>query len=125
MRIFLSSVIRGFEAYRDAAARASVKMSTEDQLCRAGRLSVLSAIGEEKPLQITPDAILKGRRPKTALRMALETGQHSLASLLLKIGQCGRSSGRPKSRLVSEPARSGEQKTAAEVLSLLPLDDEL
>ena len=25
----------------------------------------------------------------------------------------------------SEPARSGEQKTAAEVLSLLPLDDEL
>ena len=35
---------------------------------------------------IPPEAIRKGTRPKTALQIALETGQHSVASLLLKSG---------------------------------------
>jgi hypothetical protein len=33
---------------------------------------------------VVPDVIPKGARPKTALQVALETGQHSLVSLLLK-----------------------------------------
>ena len=37
-------------------------------------------------LQLAPEAIRKGTRPRTALQVALETGQHSLASLLLKNG---------------------------------------
>lgn len=41
-------------------------------------------IAEGKPLQLAPEAILKGTRPKTALQIALESGQHSLASLLLR-----------------------------------------
>src|SRR5207249_3261836 len=49
-------------------------------------------IAEGKPLQLAPEAIRKGTRPKTALQIVLETGQHSLASLLLKSGyrlECG------------------------------------
>ena len=38
------------------------------------------------PLQLVPEAIRKGTRPKTALQIALETGQHSLSSLLPKSG---------------------------------------
>src|SRR5690349_6784647 len=57
------------------------------ELCRQGRLyEVERWIAEEKPLQLAPEAIPKGTRPKTALQIALETGQHSLASLLLKSG---------------------------------------
>jgi hypothetical protein len=57
------------------------------QLCRQGRLyDVEHWIVEGKPLQIAPEAIPKGTRPKTALQITLETGQHSLASLLLKSG---------------------------------------
>jgi hypothetical protein len=57
------------------------------QLCRQGRLyDVERWIVEGKPLQVAPGGIPKGTRPKTALQIALETGQHSLASLLLKSG---------------------------------------
>ncbi|OGL17563.1 MAG: hypothetical protein A3F92_09165 [Candidatus Rokubacteria bacterium RIFCSPLOWO2_12_FULL_71_22] len=56
-------------------------------LCREGRLyDVERWIADGKPLQLTPEAITKGTRPKTALQIALETGQHSLATLLLKNG---------------------------------------
>ncbi len=66
--------------------------STEDlralhQLCREGRLfDVERWIAEGKPLQLAPEAVRKGTRPKTALQIALESGQHSLAFLLLKTG---------------------------------------
>lgn len=57
------------------------------QMCREGRLYEIDRwIAEGKPLQVTPQAIPKGTRPKTALRIALETGQHSLAVLLLSRG---------------------------------------
>jgi len=57
------------------------------QLCRQGHLyDVERWIVGGKPLQVAPEAIRKGTRPKTALQIALETGQHSLASLLLKNG---------------------------------------
>jgi ankyrin repeat protein len=57
------------------------------QLCREGRLyDVERWVAEGKPLQLAPEAIRKGTRPKTALQIALETGQHSLAFLLLKSG---------------------------------------
>ena len=57
------------------------------QLCREGSLyDVERWIADGKPLQLAPEAIGKGTRPKTALQIALETGQHSLASLLLKSG---------------------------------------
>jgi ankyrin repeat protein len=56
-------------------------------MCRDGRLyDVERWIAEGKPLQLAPEAILKGTRPKTALQIALEGGQHSLAFLLLKSG---------------------------------------
>jgi hypothetical protein len=52
-------------------------------MCRERRLyDVERWIAEGKPLQLAPDAILKGTRPKTALQIALEGGQHSLAFLL-------------------------------------------
>jgi len=57
------------------------------QLCREGRLyDVERWIADGKPLQLTPEALPKGTRPKTALQIALETGQHSLATLLLRNG---------------------------------------
>lgn len=57
------------------------------QFCREGRLyEVERWIAEGKPLQLTPEVIPKSARPKTALQIALETGQHSLASLLLRSG---------------------------------------
>jgi hypothetical protein len=57
------------------------------QLCREGRLyDVERWISEGKPLQLTPEVIPKSARPKTALQVALETGQHSLAGLLLRSG---------------------------------------
>jgi hypothetical protein len=40
-------------------------------------------IADGKPIQQKPEALTKGARPKTALHIALETGQHSLAALLL------------------------------------------
>ncbi|HJW76782.1 MAG TPA: hypothetical protein VJ787_14145, partial [Thermoleophilia bacterium] len=53
------------------------------QLCREGRLyDVERWIADDKPLQLAPEAVPKGARPKTALQIALETGQHSLATLL-------------------------------------------
>jgi ankyrin repeat protein len=57
------------------------------QLCREGRLyDVECWIADGNPLQLTPEAVPRGARPKTALRIALETGQHSLATLLLRNG---------------------------------------
>jgi hypothetical protein len=57
------------------------------QLCREGRLyNVERWIADEKPLQLTPEAVPKRTRPKTALQIALQTGQHSLATLLLRNG---------------------------------------
>ena len=57
------------------------------QLCREGRLyDVERWIIEGKPLQLQPEVISKSARPKTALQIALETGQHSLALLLLRSG---------------------------------------
>jgi hypothetical protein len=57
------------------------------QLCREGRLyDIERRITDGKPLQLTPEAVPKGTRPKTALQIALETGQHSLATLLLRNG---------------------------------------
>jgi hypothetical protein len=56
-------------------------------LCRDGRLyEVERWVAAAKPLQLAPEAIRKGTRPKTALQIALETGQHSLAALLLSHG---------------------------------------
>ena len=72
--------------------RCPLASSPEDvrallQMCRDGRLyDVERWIAEGKPLQPAPEVIRKGTRPKTALQIALETGQHSLASLLLKSG---------------------------------------
>jgi hypothetical protein len=43
-------------------------------------------IADRKPLQLAPETFLEGSRPKTALQIALDSGQHSLASLLLKSG---------------------------------------
>src|SRR3990172_9773901 len=57
------------------------------QLCREGRLyDVERWIGDGKPLQLPLEAVPKGARPKTALQIALQTGQHSLATLLLQNG---------------------------------------
>src|SRR3990172_5876900 len=57
------------------------------QLSREARLyDVEHWIADGKPLQLTPEAVPKGTRPKTALQIALETGQHSLATLLLRNG---------------------------------------
>ena len=56
-------------------------------MCREERLyDVERWIGEGKPLQLAPEAIPKGTRPKTALQIALEGGQYSLAFLLLSSG---------------------------------------
>lgn len=90
-------------AYRRAASLESLPMEQPGQLgrlaatledlrplhdlCRAGHLyEVEQWIADGKPLQIEPDVLPKGTKPKTALQIALETGQHSLASLLLKSG---------------------------------------
>ena len=58
-----------------------------NQMCREGRLyDVERWIAADKPLQLAPEAIRKGTRPRTALQIALEGGQHSLAFLLLRSG---------------------------------------
>jgi hypothetical protein len=70
-----------------ALAKSSEEIQVLHQFCRQGRLyDVERWISEGKLLQLSPEAILKGTRPKTALQIALETGQHSLVSLLLKSG---------------------------------------
>lgn len=57
------------------------------QLCREGLLYDIECwIANGKPLQLTPEADPKGTRPKTALQIAPETGQHSLTTLLLRNG---------------------------------------
>ena len=74
------------------AGHSRLALSLEDvrslhQLCREGRLyDVERWIADGKPLQVAPEAVPKGTRPKTALQIALETGQHSLATLLLQNG---------------------------------------
>jgi hypothetical protein len=82
------AVVEGRDQERCRAfAQSPDEILALQQMCREGRLyDVEHWIAEGKPLQLLPDAIAKGTRPKTALQIALETGQHSLASLLLKNG---------------------------------------
>src|SRR5262245_50153071 len=62
-------------------------LSVLHQMCRDGRVyDVERWIAEGKPLQLAPDAVRKGTRPKAALEIALDSGQHSLALLLLSHG---------------------------------------
>jgi hypothetical protein len=49
------------------------------RICREGRLyDVERWIADGRAIQVAPDAVRKGTRPKTALEIALEAGQHSL-----------------------------------------------
>lgn len=69
---------------RRALAQSQEEVRALHKLCREGRLyDVDRWVSEGKPLQTDPQAIAKGTRPKTALQIALETGQHSLVLLLL------------------------------------------
>src|SRR3989454_8328042 len=73
--------------WRRAPAQSPEDVRAIHEMCREGRLyDVERWIAKGKPLQLAPDAILKGTRPKTALQIALESGQHSLAFLLLSSG---------------------------------------
>jgi hypothetical protein len=75
------------EAGRSRLAHSLDDVRPLHQLCREGRFyDVERWIADGKPLQMAPEAIPKGARPKTALQIALETGQHSLAILLLQNG---------------------------------------
>src|SRR5262245_21905927 len=75
------------QARQCALANSPEDVKSLHNLCREGRLyDVESWIAEGRPLQVKPEAIPKASRPKTALQIALETGQHSLATLLLKNG---------------------------------------
>ena len=57
-------------------------------LCRQGRLyEVERWIGGGRPLQSASSAAARGHY-RSALRIALETGQHSLCDLLLRNGYC-------------------------------------
>jgi hypothetical protein len=68
-------------------ARSREEIKPLLQLCREGRLyDVDRWITEGKPLQLAPNAISRGYRPPSALEIAIETGQHSLAFLILKNG---------------------------------------
>jgi len=79
-------------ANQDSTGQMLLAQSLEElkplyQLCREGRLyDVTRWIDEAKPLQAAPQAVAKGTRPKTALQIALETGQHSLMFLILSRG---------------------------------------
>lgn len=56
-------------------------------MCQRGQLfGVQEWIAEGKPLQLAPEAIRKATRPRTALQIALQSGQHSLSLLLLRSG---------------------------------------
>ena len=68
-------------------AQSQEEVRALHQMCREGRLfDVDRWISDGKPLQIDLQGITKGTRPKTALQIALETGQHSLVFLLLSKG---------------------------------------
>jgi ankyrin repeat protein len=57
------------------------------QMCRQGRLyEVEGWIADGKPIQIAPEDIPKRTRYRSALEIALESGQHSLTLLLLRGG---------------------------------------
>lgn len=72
---------------RPALAQSSEELKSLYQLCREGRLyEVEQWISEGKPLQAALAVIAKGSRPKTALQIAIESGQHSLVQLLLSRG---------------------------------------
>lgn len=56
-------------------------------MCRRGRVyDVERWIAEGRPLQLASGTITKGKQPGTALRIAIESGQHSLTLLLLRSG---------------------------------------
>ncbi|MGD9851071.1 MAG: hypothetical protein AB7T38_07380 [Nitrospirales bacterium] len=68
-------------------AHSAEELRPLHQMCREGRLYEIERwITEGKPLQVGPTALSKGSRPKSALQIALETGQHSLVFLLLRNG---------------------------------------
>jgi len=68
-------------------ARSLEEFKPLHKLCREGRLyEVERWISDGRPLQAEPAAIVKGTRPKTALQIAIESGQHSLTKLLLSNG---------------------------------------
>jgi hypothetical protein len=76
-----------------AATGAYPFFATRDELrpflalSREGSLyDVERWIADRKPLQLDPDVIRKGYRPPSPLEVAIETGQHSLAFLLLRSG---------------------------------------
>ena len=77
---------------QNSAEHRVLAQSPEDvralhQMCREGRLyEVERWIADGKPIQISPQAIPQSTRPKTALQIAIKTGQHSLAVLLLSRG---------------------------------------
>ena len=74
-------------AQHRALAKTSEDIRALHQICREGSLyEVERWIADGKPIQVAPQAIPKNTRPKTALQIALETGQHSLAVLLLSRG---------------------------------------
>jgi hypothetical protein len=71
------------EGWCRPVARSPEDVRAIHQMCREGRLyDVERWIAEGKPLQLAHEAIRKSTRPKTALQIALESGQHSLAFLL-------------------------------------------
>lgn len=56
------------------------------QLCEHGKLCEVDQwIGDGRPLQLSPETPVR-RRPRSALEIALSTGQHSLSLLLLRSG---------------------------------------
>lgn len=71
-----------FQGPRHPLAAASDALDDLLQFCRDGRLYAVERwIADDKPLQAAPPE--KGRAPETALEIALATGNHALAHLLL------------------------------------------
>lgn len=80
-------MVQGMNWQHHHFAQSLAEIRPLHQLCRDGRLyEVERWITEGKPLHLAPDAVGKGSRPKTALQIAIETGQHSLTLLLLNHG---------------------------------------
>lgn len=68
-------------------ARTSEELQQLQRMCREGRVyDVEQWIKEGKPVQLDPNSVPRGRRPPTALQIALKSGQHSLTLLLLRSG---------------------------------------
>lgn len=73
--------------YKIPLAQSVEDVRPVHRMCREGRLyEVERWIAEGKPLQVAPTGLSKGSRPKSALQIAIESGQHSLVFLLLSSG---------------------------------------